>query len=413
MHYNISISTNESKTATNMLNKIDIILCYLCIIDILFLPYIRVLSASISMILVPLWFLFNLNKIKINKEFKLFFIMLFFMTLSLVFSTIKHPDFLKANITTMIIIIYGFLYYFFFVFCFKRSVITLKNFFIAYIAFGVILSLIYYVDAAIFFRIRTIWTMSGNIIDANDMAMLYRFTSTFSDPNNAATVFVAVFTFILFNNKLSMKQTLFVFLGITFIIINTMSNTGFILLGITLFISTFSVIKKSIFSKFKVSSIVYIIILILLLIPLVYYLFPEFMDSSVVSTSLTRVRGNSVDSRITIWGNLLRNENIFKYILYGMGGTVALNGNAYKPHNGHLHLIYNYGMIAYAIFMYTFFKIKKDVQINRYFCLIPFFLGFSINVGIYEPRFINVLAMLAAWCSSVINLDMGNNKEKI
>jgi hypothetical protein len=86
-----------------------------------------------------------------------------------------------------------------------------------------------------------------------------------------------------------------------------------------------------------------------------------------------------------------------------MGGTLIIDGVVFSPHNGHLHLIYSYGFIAYAIFIYIFFRKRVNTTWAAYFFLVPLFLIFTMNVGIYEPRFVMLLSLLLARYSSVEN----------
>ncbi len=384
------------------ISKFDMFILYLFIIDILFFPYIRMLSATFSMIVLPLWYIFNSKKIKITFEFQLFIILIFFMMFSVLLSLVFFPqETWKPNITYLVIILYAFLYYFFFRYYFDKYSISLKKILIMYVAFGFVLGLIYLINPSLFFQVRSFWTMSGNVIQVEGSLLIHRFTSTFSDPNNASIAFVAVFTFLLFNEKLNFIAKLFVLFAITLIIFATMSSTGFILLGLTYIMFILHLFKHRKFkNKIKISTLISLIIIILL-IPILYMLVIKFLGSDVAQLALYRFSSNSVDSRIEIWNELLHSKNMFNYILFGMGGTIIIDGAAFAPHNGHLFLIYNYGMIVYSIFIYIFFRIRKRIQLQYYLFLIPFFLGFTVNVGIYEPRFIFLLALLvAAYASS-------------
>ena len=122
----LELNENKHKYKSFKSSKLNIIICYLFIIDILFFPYIRILSASFSMLLLPIWYILNINNIKVTREFKLFLLFLFFSTTSLMFSFINYPEYIKLNIIYFIIIIYGFLYYFFFSFGFENKDVSGK-----------------------------------------------------------------------------------------------------------------------------------------------------------------------------------------------------------------------------------------------------------------------------------------------
>jgi len=70
-------------------------------------------------------------------------------------------------------------------------------------------------------------------------------------------------------------------------------------------------------------------------------------------------------------------------------------------------LIYNYGMISYVVFMYIIFRIRKGTPLEKQFFMVPLLIGFTVNVGIIEPRFVNILALLTAY------LNAGYKRQKV
>ena len=388
---------NLNTTTKPKINSVDKIIFFICIVDTLFFPYIRVISASFSMILLPLWYVFNLKKIKISFEFQLFMILASLVVLSVTIANLVFPytGILQSNITTATIFLYGFLYYFFYRYYFQASNASLKKFLMLYTLFGFILALIYLISPNLYFDVRSLWTMSGNDIDVTNSLTIFRFTSTFSDPNNASVAFVGVMTFLLFNKKTNSVQSLLIIGETTVILFVTMSNTGFIAFALVLFLYFIRLIKPKKNIKFK-KSVLLNLAIICFIAPMLIFVTYKFIGSDFAQIVLDRVSGNSADSRFDIWKELLNKENITKYILYGMGGTLIIDGTIFKPHNGHLHLIYNYGMIVYAIFIYIYFRKRKNTTWQSYLFLVPFILGFTINVGIYEPRFVTLLTLLLA-----------------
>jgi len=252
--------------------------------------------------------------------------------------------------------------------------------------------------------------MNGNVIEVKDSLLIHRFTSTYSDPNNAAVSFIAVYAFLIFNIKLNQREFIYLSLATIFITVSTMSSTGFVLLGFVflLVIINYMTRKKTYRIK-SINSLLIKIIIFLFCLPLIYYAINRFLSSDVVETALYRISINSTNSRFKIWGTLLSSENIFKYIIFGKGGTILLNKVPFKPHNGHLYLIYNYGILAYLIFIYIFFRIRKLSLLKKYSFLFVFFMGFTRNVGIYEPRFINLLSLLVSAYSCCVNRMYSND----
>lgn len=128
------------------LNRFDSFVFYFCVFDLLFLPYIRFLYSSASMILLPIWLILNTHKIKLKYGLRSMLIFAFFAGMSFIFSILRFPENTKTNAINLIIILYGYLYYTFFNYAFKYYSIPLKKILLLYIAFLFSLSLIYLLD---------------------------------------------------------------------------------------------------------------------------------------------------------------------------------------------------------------------------------------------------------------------------
>ena len=393
-----------------MVNNIDKIMFFICVMDTLFFPYIRIASASLSMILLPIWYLFNLKKIKATIEFKFFLFLILLLTISLSLSAITYPEsmFLKTNAIYSIILLFGFLYYFFYKYYFESKNLPLRKYLTAYLMFGATLALVYLVSPSSYFNIRSFWTMSGDTIEVTNSLTIFRFTSTFMDPNNAAIAFVAVLAFLLFNEKIGLLQRLFLVSMTALILAATMSSTGFISFGLLIvFYASKTIITKKVLKRQALLHLS----LLFFLSPILFWVAYNFLGSDLTQMALDRVTStssDSADSRIDKWIELLESDNIFKYLIYGTGGVVILDGSIFKPHNGHLQMIYSYGMLAYVIFLFIFFRKRKGTSLQSYFFLVPFFLGFTINVGIHDPRFIILLALLSASYANNVNKGLSN-----
>ena len=385
--------------------NVDDLVYLICIIDIFFLPYIRLLSASLSMIILPFWFLFRSDRFKVTKEFKLFFVAFFFILLSTGLSAINYPLYVRSNLASFVILVYGFLYYFFFDYYFKKRPVSLVRPLMVYLTFAMFLATVYYANPSAYFWLRSVWTMSGRIIEVQSSLMIHRFTSTFSDPNNAATVFIAIFAFLMFNNSLSLIQKVYVFAATGIVVFATMSSTGLVVFGGVLIFLALKAIRSLPTRKIRPRSILALFVLFVVLVPTLYRPFLDFVNSDIVQLALKRYSDNTMTSRTKIWMEMIKAESPVYSSIYGYGGTIILNDRVYRPHNGHLHLIYNYGMISYVVFMYIIFRIRRGTPFVKQFFMIPFLIGFTVNVGIIEPRFLNILVLLVAHlnCSSKQN----------
>lgn len=391
--------------------KIDKFVFYFSIIDILFFPYIWFLSTNYSLIIVCLWTLLKLKQLIHTKEFKISIVLVVLMFISTLLSFICYPKVLSTgdeiwiqNIKMMIQYASYFLYYMMFIYCLKKYDMKVKNILLAFLGFAVILAIIYSINKSWFANIKGFWNSvdSYTIWYKQGMPIQYRYNFTWTDPNNPAYAFIAVMAFLLLNVKTNMIEKIYVFIATIFLLICTMSTGGalsFILVVIGLFIfSIIPKIKENI-PKLNTKKVLTIIGVGVLVILVMIFIFKLFQKTSLYEEAIERIIGNTDEgssSRIDIWLKILTNTNIFNNVIIGTGGRQVIinNESIIAPHNGHLYLIYAYGMVFYAIFMYEFFRIRKNVSIKKSLFEIPIFIGFTINTIVGEQKFIILYLLL-------------------
>ncbi len=401
---------NSNEIGETKLKKYDLILLCLCIVDTLFFPYIKFISASISMILLPIWFIFNFTRLNLSKRNTIILTAMIFMILSFLISTVTVPSFapglggvlinvISTNLKNLVIILYGLLYCVFYEFIFNKCNVSLKKVLTLYIIFVFLLSLIYIINPQLYFNVRAFWTMGGNAIIITDSLSIFRYTGTFSDPNNIATAIVGVFAFLWFNEKTSAFLKVFSLITTTIILVSTMSNTGIICFAIVGFCIIVNMSKEGMLFLFKNKKInlstFWMFFFLCLSLPLLIYGGKLLSNNEIFEIAFNRIESNSGESRFTIWMDLIQKNNFLKYLIIGQGGTIINDGRVRAPHNGHFFMFLGYGFIAYVTFLISLFKFDIS-RIKKYVFLIPFFIGFTLNVGIYEPRYINLLVLLIA-----------------
>lgn len=388
---------------------IDKFIFYFAIIDILFFPYIWFLSTNYSLPIVCVWILAKFKEIKNTKEFKISIILVIFMILSTVLSFIFYPKALVSgeeiwiqNIKMMIQYSSYLLYYMMFIYCIKKYDIKLKNIFLTFLAFAVILAVIYCINKNIFANIKSFWNNvdSYTIWFKEGKEIQYRYNFMWTDPNNPAYAFVALMAFMLLNIKTNIYEKIFISFSTILLLICSMSTGGvlsFILVLIAMFI--FAFLPK--IKEFKITKkgVITIISSILLIGLIIIFLMWQLKDNTIYKEAITRIIGNTDEgssSRFDIWFRILSNKNIFGNILLGSGGrqVIMADGSIIAPHNGHLYFIYAYGMIFYLVFMYEFFR--KRVSIKHYIFEIPIIIGFTINTMVGEQKFVILYLLLYA-----------------
>jgi|SRR5690554_4756882 len=384
--------------------KLDGLMFAFVVVDLMFLPYLRVLSSSASMVVLPFWFVFRGHVIRNDRDFRLCVLAIFVAILSFLVSFLKFPDgFLMRSgsrgsavsmVPNTVILCYMFLYYMFFKSVISRYSFSVDRFLYFYLGFVLVLALLFYLDPAFYFEVRSFWTMFDNVIEVGEFEnAMYRFTSTLSEPNNIAALVVSIYSYlVIYKDKVySCSVALTVLLML--VVFATMSSSGMALMVLAVFVF---VLKDSVFQNGVSMRRMTIKILSSIFFACVAILaFAYFQSTEVGEIASSRVSENSMDSRYRIWFNSIDPSKLMGSLIFGDGGLVVLNGKVVNPHNGHLHLIYSYGFLLYLVFIYIYFV--APVRINvRYFFVVPLLACFTINVGIYELRFAGLMALILA-----------------
>lgn len=388
--------------------KYEKFMFYFILIDLLFLPYIRILSIKVSMLAVIVWYLRGGTKKAFNKNsFHLFLLFIMLSIISLVLGLLYAPrgysaiSFLMSNVQIVVITWFSFLFFYYFRYQFFQNRFSINKTLMAYLFFALFFAILFWVNPQLYFDIRQFWTL-GNEKTVFIHHTINRFTHIVSEPNNFSVVVIGIMAYFRFVEKLESSKMLIVYIVTFFLVITTMSTTGMLLFVLYFFAP---VSFKKVY-KIKLKNVIMwfaFTIGLLLFIIIFHDRFELFFDSTVVSSAIFRYEGyleteNYSGSRFDIWVRLLQEVNIFKYILIGRGTTILANGRLYKPHSGHFYLIYGYGMIAYSIFMYEFFRFRKSMFRREYFAIvIPFLVIFTMNTLIGDLRSTFLYVILLAY----------------
>jgi hypothetical protein len=384
-------------------SQLDKLVFFVVVIDLMFLPYIRPLSSSLSMLILPFWFLFRLKILDNDIELKLCAVGIFLIIASFLYSAIFFSSGFRLRdgsigypvnmLPNLVVVAYMVLYFLFFKSVILRYSLSVDRYFFYYLIFVSILSLLFFSDPAKYFEIRSFWTMYGNVIEVSDFSSSYRFTSTLSDPNNLSALICAATSFLIFYKEYGFKKKILL-LTLTFVIVvASMSTTGLLLFFLVLLLFSigqlFGARSTKLIIFFKIASVALFLLFFILLA--VYVL-----NTEVGSIAYDRASNNSMDSRIQIWKNSFDVNDLARSFFLGDGGIPVIEGRAINPHSGHLYLIYSYGFIFYFIFVFLFFLSPLRILSPRKIFLIPLFVVFSLNVGIYELRFAGIMALMVA-----------------
>ncbi len=383
-------------------NKEDFLL-YFVVIDILFLPYVRVLHVSISMLLFPFWFAANLKNLNRRKEFTVSVMFLSLGLVSLLVGSIMYTQLSGSILTDYVILFFSILYYLFFSEHIKKQQYNFGNIFFVLMVFATLMAVFYRISPQGYFNIRANWSMSGTAITYVD-GFYNRFTFIESDPNSIGSILSAMMIYILLIDHQMKKWKKYLSVALTgIVVIITISATALIVyIG--------SIVICILFSKWKVptgrmsriglaaiSSIAVAAVLFLL-----YARSRGLFQVNTLEYISTRVGTNissgTMSGRTIIWADIIRTFDWGNYIIVGRGKPISAAGILRKTHNGHLHMILSYGFIAYVLFLYIFFRKKKNQPLKKHLPLIPLFLLFSVNTVISDYRALMAFSLLAAIC---------------
>lgn len=396
------LMNDTDTTSMNSLRRISIsgLLFKFILLDVLFLPYPPGIPITFSVIAVIIWPILTLDRFN-RRYLALSTVLIVLIVISffrfLAFSPTSSSIYLVPNVVnagilsfmallaTMIVSKLGSIrnkemdYSF--------ILLVLKG----YILFKSVLALYFFLSPSGYFRIRSFWTQSGNTIEIADLSVITRFTGTLSDPNNFGCILAAVVAFVIFRQPSKTLQNYGILFLASISIVASMSVTAiFAFLIVTLTYVALASLPG------KLGTRLLLRMAMVLLTPIIFFVvWHTLKDNIVVQLALQRITDSSAESRLSKFLILTDLEKILPALLIGEGATIIWNGEIFRPHIGHIYLILGYGLPAYILFLLLFFPFSIRVPLALSVFLAPIFLGFSLNVGIYEPRFAGIWALLA------------------
>ena len=386
MNKNIKINKNK-------------LLFWLVVIDILFLPYFRLVVIPYSYFIILYWVIKNYNRIVKCKETKAIFICMLLMLMSTLYGNIVNSEYgvMSDNLKRLIQYYFVFGYYYFFKIFFEKYQVNLKRILILFV---LVFAIIFNSNTSLFGQITQIWN-SGNsyneamIIDS-EYSGVFRYNFIWTDPNNIAYAITGIIIFLFMFTSLGLGEKICLIIINIYILISCMSSGGWINFAISYFaylLYTFS-IKNHLRKNVSFKNILIFVIVISMIIIFSNNI-ADFLQSDLVSNASDRF-GNNENTRSEIWLRILNGENIFKRIFLGKGSEIYINGISRATHSGHLYWIYGYGFISYCILMKNFFYINKK-ELYLYIPLISFFLCFTMNTMIGEQKLFIIMILIVTY----------------
>lgn len=379
------------------------LLFYIVAIDALFLPYIRILHASLSMIILAVWYVAKIRNINCDKQFNAVICFIFIGIFSIICGGILSPDNVKITFINFITLLFCMLYYYFFLFYLRRKNINLEKIFFSFMIFSSVMALIYRVKPQFYFILRSYWSMSGTTITF-ESAFWNRYTFIVSDPNSIGPILCSMMLFILavIPDENRFKKIFSILLtGITVLV--TISTTAVLIYLGSIFL--YVITKKWYKWNRKISKFGMIVLFSVVLLGLIgggrYIQDTNLFQVNTLELLWVRVGNNIKDGtlsgRTEIWKHIIDSFNWLEYMIIGRGAPVDSYGTIIRPHNGYFYMILSYGAIGCISFLYIFFRKPNRSLWKQYIPLIPMLLLFSVNTLVLDYRAMLALSLLSAF----------------
>lgn len=173
----------------------------------------------------------------------------------------------------------------------------------------------------------------------------------------------------------------------------TASNGGIIMLLLVLSLQIIFKFLYLIKSRININKILFMLFLLALLILIYRYTsLYKYIYNNYIRITLERASYYSSSSG----GRFDDLVNSFKYLEPFM--LILGSGNeGFASEIGHIYWIGMYGGISYLIFMYIMFRVKLNKNYKKFIWMIPFFVGFTMNIAIGEYKWMAIYLFLLAY----------------
>ncbi|WP_260284800.1 hypothetical protein [Peribacillus aracenensis] len=402
---------------SKLLNKFLVIFIF---IDILLLPNFKYFVMPISLPLV-LWVIFTKRvTIQKDREFLLFLILSILVLVSVCLSFLQVPNYLAnglnvwlENIKRAFQLITSFAYYFLIRDYLNKYPVKIKNILLLFVFFYVILGIISMLNIGVYFGIKEFLGIRDPFMNpffVNNNDYLFRYSYLFIDPNNSAYLFQMVTFYLLLNEKLNITEKLLIFLSIIFSLILSMSTGAVLSLIVFVFLSIILRIRE--LPKIRITYKKLITTIITPFILIIIFYFAKFLLENylnhIANYSMDRMLGNTDGGRLNKYGYMFGNSIPN---LIGEGYTLIRDSVIFRPHSDQLRFLYSYGIVAYLIAIWFFFR---GLLFNaKYLFLIPAFFAFSINSLIDEQKLLISLLILLAYLKTIHLIKRQNKQEGV
>ena len=383
----------------------DKLLFLFIIIDILFLPYFPLMSVSFSVPLVILWGTSHIRTLFKGKEANIILLIILLMLIS----TLINPLFsgktvLQTSFSTAVKRYFQYAISLCFLLCCKEAFylyeIKLDEILFAFVIYVCIFAILYFVFPYHYASVKHVVSR----VDLHTYRFLlgnvtYRFNYLWADPNNIAYAIVGVESFLLMKGNLGITKQ-YTLIGCTAFIVLASSSAGgmisFVLVNL-LVIANKMITNPSYYFNYKPISIYMFFLSILIVVLLITQtdIFSKVLGNLLIKFQdrMTTYRAGS-DISGGRWEDFLGAISMLTPWMLFLGG----GQEGFTTEIGHIYLIGMYGFLVYVGFIILLFGKFKNQKICDYIWILPFFIGFTMNIGIGEYKWLAIFIVLLSFC---------------
>ena len=375
------------------------------IIDVLFLPYFPLMSVSFSVPFVILWGTSHIRTLFKGKEANIILLIILLMLIS----TLINPLFsgktvLQTSFSTAVKRYFQYAISLCLLLCCKQAFylyeIKLDKILFAFVIFVCIFAILFFLFP---YRYASIKHLISRV-DLHTYRFLlgnvtYRFNYLWADPNNIAYATVGVESFLLMKGNLSIAKQ-YTMIGCSAFIVLASSSAGgmisFVLVNLLVIAHKmitspgyyFNYKPASIFMFFLCTLVVWLVITQTDIISKVLMnLLIKFQDRMTTYRAGSDISGGR-------WEDFLGAISMLTPWMLFIGG----GQEGFTTENGHVYIIGMYGFLVYIGLIILLFGKFKNQKIYDYIWILPFFIGFTMNIGIGEYKWLAIFIILLSFC---------------
>ena len=391
--------------------RLDRISFHIILFDILFLPLFPLFSVSMSLPVMAYWYLARGRRTHFVKEYKMMpavvAIMAFSILLGLLFQfDVRYETTLSTSIKRFFQFLTSFWYFLFFKYYFIKYGEEVKKYFMWEVIYIAFFALIYVLFQDLFIHYKAIINPADphtRRFLSDELFGVYRYTFLWSDANNVGYAITGIALFYIVEESREYLKKYLVLALTFFILFCTMSIGG---LGVGVVMMGVAFLFTDSFKNGKSGGILALLVFILLIAFVVIQygeVISEFIDIGIESRldKYSDMEDSSGGRLKDLQKAISHMSPLFLIIGSGLEG--------FTSENGHVYLIAAYGLPVYIYFMYLLFAKRKKISWKRYLPIVPFFVGFTMNIAIIDQKFLLILLLMSAYYSA----DSYRRKSKI